>query len=365
MRRAHVRLIAVSFISLVTAGCDPESKRADISLNTETAATDPDKEAIFKEFNRQERLQELIQNLSHDSSELRKAALHELQSSVVRKRDIQILNQEIGQISDLKVKENLEDLIELLTIQWRLPDKGWAASIDECGVAYHERFKSINGYASFRYVYGYMMEPITRLEVVDFSDHAEYRQTVVDLILILEPDALKLSFSWDNISFLKLHTNLQELSLDTGNAISFEPLRELTQLNHLSIANMKTSDIKSLKIPESLKQLRIENSPVVDISQLENFSDLREISLKETKVVDLSPLSKLAELEKLDLTSTPVSDLKPLRGLRELREINLSDTKVSDLSPLKSLPNLEVVHFKDNKYVDLSPFEDASFSIIK
>lgn len=77
--------------------------------------------------------------------------------------------------------------------------------------------------------------------------------------------------------------------------------------------------------------------PLIALEQLE------ELTLARCRFTDLSPLGGLPALRELWLRDTPISDLGPLASIPSLRKLDLRGTRVRDLTPLQQLPQLEIL----------------------
>ena len=88
----------------------------------------------------------------------------------------------------------------------------------------------------------------------------------------------------------------------------------------------------------------LNDTKVEDIEPLRDLSQLQVLSLDRTQVMDFEPLRELTRLQTLSLGSTQVSDLEPLRKLTQLWWLTLNGTQVSDLSPLRELTQLLRLH---------------------
>ena len=86
-----------------------------------------------------------------------------------------------------------------------------------------------------------------------------------------------------------------------------------------------------------MKILSAISTQVSDLTPLKNLSQLQQLNLAESPVCNVTPLKNLTQLQQLYLYTTQVSDLAPLKDLTELRQLEIYNTQVSDLTPLKKL----------------------------
>jgi Leucine-rich repeat (LRR) protein len=128
-------------------------------------------------------------------------------------------------------------------------------------------------------------------------------------------------------------------------------LKELTNLNHLTMLNLSWTAVTDTGMKElaKLKQLTILDlfkTKITDsgLKELANLNQLTKLNLKATRVTDagLKELALLKRLTLLDLNQTPITDagLKELANLKQLTLLDLNSTQITDAG-LKELANLK------------------------
>jgi len=156
-----------------------------------------------------------------------------------------------------------------------------------------------------------------------------------------------------NIKFLKSYRNLKFLSV-LGNPIEeVDSLKELIDLERLSLSGDFNfgfhifKKLRSLRLEKylginksfsslkKLEELEIINSDLEDISFLEEMENIKNLTLKKNKIKDLSPLGLLTSLKFLDISFNLVADLSPLNSLEKLYVFK------GDHNPLKVCPKNE------------------------
>ncbi len=114
-----------------------------------------------------------------------------------------------------------------------------------------------------------------------------------------------------------------------------KPFENLTQLKKLDIRfSLEVTDATPLKNLKNLEFLSIWGTSIADLTPLAGLNKLKEINARTTKIVDATPLEKMASLEKIDLLGTPIVDIAPLARIDRMTEILVCSTQVEDLSPL-------------------------------
>ena len=268
---------------------------------------------------RKVRVQALIKQLADESRENRQAAYAELRDTFVRKRDIAELTKEIARNANPEVMMSLRNLIPFIKGRWRLPDKGWTTDIGECSRCYEKEFQDLGCDLAIVSHRGGIGEYLLTLDV-DFTEvPIENRTGVINLILTLEPESLKIWSSWANITFLGTLSNLEKLDLENTKVTDLTPLKGLPRLRDLELGGTKVTDLTPLKGLPNLAYLGLQNSGVTDLMPLKGMPKLKSLGLRDTKVPDLTPLKGLPKLYGLSLGNTQVTDLTPLKGLPELK----------------------------------------------
>lgn len=270
-----------------------------------------------KELKRKTKVQSLVKQLSQGSIGDRQAAYAELLDTYVQKRDVFELTKKIDLMDSPEAKQSIKELISFIDERWRLPDsKGWTHDFTEASRFYSEEFEDLGHLAIILQTYGDPTSVITELEILDSPADAKTRSEadVIDLILTLEPESLRLWQSWEDISFIGLLSNLEELTLTYTSVKDLTTLQELPELNQLNLVDAPVTDLRALKGMTSLKKLHLENVPVTNLTPLQKLPQLRELYLNNTKVTDLTPLKVLPSLERLYIENIEGFDLTPLEG---------------------------------------------------
>ncbi|KAL0238458.1 hypothetical protein GEMRC1_012931 [Eukaryota sp. GEM-RC1] len=132
-------------------------------------------------------------------------------------------------------------------------------------------------------------------------------------------------------------THLTVLSIFKGCCIhDFSPIKELSHLKVLILANSSIKDLSCLSMSSSIKVLDLSGTRIESLIPLRNLF-LSVLNLNSSNVFDLNPLSSLYQLIALDIGGTCVDDLKPLKRLFMLVDLNVSFLDVC-LDSIKHLP---------------------------
>ncbi len=90
------------------------------------------------------------------------------------------------------------------------------------------------------------------------------------------------------------------------------PLRKLTSLNSLYLANNKISAIDSLSTLPKLWSLYLQGNQVSNIIPLQHLKWLSSLNLSDNKISELAPFSSLTEIRYLILNNNQIKNLEPL-----------------------------------------------------
>ncbi|MCS6834150.1 MAG: leucine-rich repeat domain-containing protein, partial [Flammeovirgaceae bacterium] len=156
---------------------------------------------------------------------------------------------------------------------------------------------------------------------------------------------------WDNTP--ELWKNILKTGIsDTGE--KREWLHSILNKTEIDVTgNTLIKDAEPLRVMTNLKVVKLANSGITSLAPLKELKDLREVDISNTFVTELEPLAGLNKLSILKGNNTKVGNIAPLAGMTELKIVELDNTQVRELKPLANLKNLELI------YVDRSLVNDA------
>ena len=174
----------------------------------------------------------------------------------------------------------------------------------------------------------------------------------------------KLSFGRVRIPTLEIFNKiltLKDLYIDTEYTIDLTPIKNLRNLEVLTVNNNYIKDIRFLESLNKLKEVSfnvtrgfdffsLENNYLTDINPLRNLINLQSLKIV-TASNDLNPISELLNLKKLNLTLLKESSLTSLSDLHNLNELSiaLNDNSQFDLNFLNSLNNIKYLKINYRK----------------
>ncbi len=135
------------------------------------------------------------------------------------------------------------------------------------------------------------------------------------------------------------------------------PLRELTQLEFLSLEEHWIEDLSPLAGLTSLRKLYLSRNRIKDFSVLEKLS-LERLAVAENPLdgpFDLRLIAKHRRLRFLDASRCALKDLTPLRNLTELTDLYLAYNNIFDIAVMFRFTQLERLDLSHNHVFDISP----------
>ena len=166
---------------------------------------------------------------------------------------------------------------------------------------------------------------------------------------------------------LKDLTTLETLDLSgNGGIIDISPLAGMTKLTALGLKfteknpSNKLINIEALKDMTELETLTISYTGVKDLAPLANLTKLTSLTVTNSAVESTAALEKLTKLTTIDLSVNKISDVSGLKNKKELTSLNLTDNMIKDISALKGafdVEKIKTLNFKDNMITDWKPLE--------
>ncbi|MCK4763980.1 MAG: leucine-rich repeat domain-containing protein [Candidatus Aminicenantes bacterium] len=160
--------------------------------------------------------------------------------------------------------------------------------------------------------------------------------------------------------FIKELKNLEILSLINTELSDCNFLSELIRLTQLNLAVNQLTDISALSGLSQLRELILNDNQLTDISALSGLSQLAELKLYNNRLTDISVLSNLSQLSQLNLSGNKQTDISVLSNLSQLTELYLSFNKLTDISALSNLSQLRELRLNNNQLPDISALSNLS-----
>lgn len=178
-----------------------------------------------------------------------------------------------------------------------------------------------------------------------------------DLLDVIELDMWRHVFGknlkLDGIGFCE---NLERLRINFANSIiDLTPLKTLSKLKDLNIAECNVSDISSLRYLVNLKSLRLDRNKISNISSLQHLTKLDKLFMDNNMISDLSPLRNLVELDWLFMNDNKISDISPLSNLKSINKLYLKNNKVENIEAVNDYYFLQCFDIENNMVKSIVP----------
>ncbi len=173
--------------------------------------------------------------------------------------------------------------------------------------------------------------------------------------------------SIQSLEDIRLLPNLQYLYLENvGPIYDYSPLFSCKRLYGLQLDDSNLTDISFVRNIPNLDYLSVRNNQISDLTPLSNCKNLYNLDIEGNPVRDLSALSEL-DIEYLYITASYLDDLSVLQNWENMYYLSLSGCGGLDLSPLgvmKSLEDLDLSaedYSSDYYWENREPLGDLSF----
>jgi Leucine-rich repeat (LRR) protein len=162
----------------------------------------------------------------------------------------------------------------------------------------------------------------------------------------------------ESIEALSSLVNLENLILYHNDRYYRElvPLQRLEVLN-LTNAIMKELDVTYIAQIPSLKELTINGGGnpegILNIEQLKNLVNLEKLSISSSDNRDISWITHLQKLKKLEMQRCTIGDIRPLLELPNLVSVRLYQMEVKDITPLlesRSIKSIDGLIIREENY---------------
>ncbi|CAL5993755.1 leucine-rich_repeat domain-containing protein [Hexamita inflata] len=157
------------------------------------------------------------------------------------------------------------------------------------------------------------------------------------------------------ITFTKVPTKIQQLSIQNCDIGHIGGIQQMTQLTLLQLTGNDIKDIGVLSNLVNLEELDLSNNKIECITAFSSLKQLRILNLTNNLVYDIQSLSGLQKLRMLFISQNRVINVFMLRFLVDLKELNLSHNRIINVNSLKYLQNLTFLDCAFNQIKNFNP----------
>ena len=148
---------------------------------------------------------------------------------------------------------------------------------------------------------------------------------------------------------------LRRIDCSDNKIESLEPLRNMDQLNYLTLNRNLINSLAPIVSLKSLRRLEMRGNRIENITPLAGIKTLTYLNCEGNKIAKIDALSSLTKMVGIDFGANLVSDIKVLKGMSNLTYANFRCNYIASLEPIRNLAKLEVIDFSTNKIVDVDP----------
>lgn len=157
-----------------------------------------------------------------------------------------------------------------------------------------------------------------------------------------------------DLSPLSELSNITYLDL-TDNKITELIGINLSQMEHLFLAQNSIADISFFKGNNVLKSLNLNSNIISDLSTLVDLKHLTCLKLENNKITNIDSIKCVTNLKRLLISNIQTSDFLPLSELKYLEELHLCENSIKDISFITGLTNLTFVWLDNNNITNIEP----------
>ncbi|MEQ5978978.1 NEAT domain-containing protein [Bacillus cereus] len=165
-----------------------------------------------------------------------------------------------------------------------------------------------------------------------------------------------------NIKFISDLRQLKSLSITYGELEDIGPLAKLEHIEFLTLRNNKISDLSPLSQMKKIKMLDLNSNDIKDIKPLFTVKSLRTLTIANNQISNagLEGVHQLKNLKTFEISNNGLSNVEHINGMNKLIELGLSKNELVDLTPLSKLPKLQKLNLEENYISDITPLSQLT-----
>ncbi|MDA1994265.1 MULTISPECIES: NEAT domain-containing protein [Bacillus cereus group] len=165
-----------------------------------------------------------------------------------------------------------------------------------------------------------------------------------------------------NIKFISDLRQLKSLSITYGELEDIGPLAKLEHIEFLTLRNNKISGLSPLSQMKKIKMLDLNSNYIKDIKPLFTVKSLRTLTVANNQISNagLEGVHQLKNLKTFEISNNGLSNVEHINGMNKLIELGLSKNELVDLTPLSKLSGLQKLNLEENYISDITPLSQLT-----
>lgn len=156
-----------------------------------------------------------------------------------------------------------------------------------------------------------------------------------------------------DLSVLSKMKNLKTLSLNRINVKDYLFLKDLSELEYLSITGFQEAQLPVLN-NSKLISLALNEGDLSDLKMLENSKTLQHLTIRNNKITALSSI-KLPHLTFLDVSNNPINSMNFVKELPNLERLQMMNAPITDIASIQSVTKLNYLDIRGTKVTSIKP----------
>ncbi|MED0930304.1 NEAT domain-containing protein [Bacillus mobilis] len=161
----------------------------------------------------------------------------------------------------------------------------------------------------------------------------------------------------ENIKFISGLRQLKSLSITYGELEDIGPLAELENIEFLTLRNNKISDVSPLSQMKKIKMLDLNSNYIKDIKPLFTVTSLRTLTVANNQIsnANLTGIEQLKNIKKLSLSNNGLTNIEHITSMKKLVELDLAKNELENIEPLSRLSTVQSLNLEENYISDITP----------
>lgn len=166
----------------------------------------------------------------------------------------------------------------------------------------------------------------------------------------------------ENIKFISDLRQLKSLSITYGELEDIGLLAELENIEFLTLRNNKISDVSPLSQMKKIKMLDLNSNDIKDIKPLFTVTSLRTLTVANNQIsnANLTGIEQLKNIKKLSLNNNGLTNIEHITSMKKLVELDLAKNELENIEPLSRLSTVQSLNLEENYISDITPLSQLT-----